>query len=259
MKMIHSVMIISLSLLLTNFITHAQNTTSIQPQHLAIAYTKTTNIIFPYAIKSIDRGSKEVLAQKAGGVENILQLKAGNKDFEETNLTVITADGELHSFILNYSNDPSILNFTIGKTAYDQVTVQFSPENRNEVEIATYAAVVANAPYKNKTIIDRKFGISFQLIGLFIKEDVMYFRIKLENRSNINYDVDQLRFFIRDRKKSKRTATQEVEIVPLHINNMVITVAGQSEHTLVYALPKFTIPDKKHLVVQLMEKNGGRH
>jgi hypothetical protein len=27
----------------------------------------------------------------------------------------------------------------------------------------------------------------------------------------------------------------------------------------VYAVPKFTIPDKKYLAIELMEKNGGRH
>ena len=199
------------------------------------------------------------MAQKAGGVENILQLKAGIKDFEETNLTVITADGGLHSFILNYSNEPLILNFSIGKTVYNKPRIQFSTENRNELEIATYATIALNSPQKSKLIKDKKFGIGFMIDGLFVREDVMYFRIKLKNKSNINYDIDQLRFFVRDQKKSKRTATQEIEINPLHIDNVVEMIGHQSEESTVYAFPKFTIPEKKYLAVQLMEKNGGRN
>ena len=41
---------------------------AIAPYPLTITCSKTTNIIFPYAIISVDRGSKDVLAQKAGGV-----------------------------------------------------------------------------------------------------------------------------------------------------------------------------------------------
>lgn len=81
-------------LLLANFDGLAQQAAiGIPSRHLEIAFLKTTNIVFPFAIKSVDRGSKDILAQKAGGIENILQLKAAKEDFPETNLTVVTADG----------------------------------------------------------------------------------------------------------------------------------------------------------------------
>jgi len=43
-------------------------TTIIEPYPLQITTTKTTNLIFPYAIKSLDRGSLNLLVQKAKGV-----------------------------------------------------------------------------------------------------------------------------------------------------------------------------------------------
>jgi hypothetical protein len=36
-------------------------------------------------------------------------------------------------------------------------------------------------------------------------------------------------------------------------------IKGQSEIDLVYALKKFTIPDAKHLAIELFEENGGRN
>lgn len=87
----------------------------------------------------------------------------------------------------------------------------------------------------------------------------MFYRITLRNHSNINYDIEQLRFFIRDQKKSKRTAVQELEIYPLSIYGDTSVVTALSEHIFVFAVPKFTIPDNKYLTIQLMEKNGGRH
>src|SRR4051812_19268921 len=85
---------------------------SITPYKVSISYDKTSNLIFPFAIKSVDIGSAAVLAQKAQGVENILQLKAGEQYFKETNVTVITVDGHFYSFIVNFNAEPSILNFS---------------------------------------------------------------------------------------------------------------------------------------------------
>src|SRR3954454_18344150 len=74
----------------------------IEPYPLEITFNKTTNIVFPFAIKSVDRGSANILVQKAGSVDTILQVKAGKEDFPETNLSVITTDGTLYSFLVHY-------------------------------------------------------------------------------------------------------------------------------------------------------------
>lgn len=66
-------------------------------------------------------------------------------------------------------------------------------------------------------------------------------------------------FFIKDKKRSKRTAVQEVEQKPVYTAGNLNKVKGHSNTVFVIALEKFTIPDKKYLAVQITEKNGGRH
>lgn len=264
MKKISAGLITGIFLFLSSIFAFSQNanpvnTSSVEPYPLAIAYEKTTNLVFPYAIKSVDRGSQSVLAQKAKGVENILQIKAGKEGFKETNLTVITAEGKLYCFLLNYAPQPSVLNLSFGIANPSVKDAFFSLGDHNEGEIQAYSNIASIEKKKVHGIKDKKYGMRFRLDGLFIRDNVMYYRIKMENKSNINYDIDQLRFFIRDRKKAKRTATQEIEIKPLYVQNDTPMIKGQSEHIFVFALPKFTIPDQKYLAVQLMEKNGGRH
>lgn len=261
MKKISAVMITGIFLILINSKAFSQNAidTVIEPYHLAIAYFKTTNLIFPYAVKSVDRGSKDVLAQKAKGVENILQIKAGKKDFDETNLTVITADGKLYSYVLNYTDNPPVLNLQFNERDKSRSDAMFSFANYNEAQIQMDAEHVATKKRTVHGIKDKKYQMKFTLNGLFVRGNVMYYQIKIANRSNIDYDIDQIRFFIRDQKKSKRTATQEIEMKPLFVKNDTATITGQSERILVYALLKFTIPDKKYLAIQLMEGNGGRN
>ncbi|HLV63794.1 conjugative transposon protein TraN [Galbibacter sp.] len=212
---------------------------------------------FPYNIRSVDRGSREVLVQKAKGVENILQLKAAAEAMAETNLTVITADGKLYSFLLRYSPNPVALNFSFGKR--DIYQVAFAPGNPNEGVLRKYAEVALGKKKRLYGVRDKRYGIKLRLDGLFVKGNVMYYRFKVENTSHVRYNIDQLRFFIRDAKKAKRTTYQEIEMPPLYTYKDTSVVEGQSGQTLVVALPKRTLPNQKHLVVQLMEDHGGRH
>lgn len=252
------------SLILISFSTAAQikikETNSFKSEALsvAISYSKTTSIVFPYGIKSVDIGSQEVLVQKADGVENILLLKAAQQNFAQTNLTVVTTDGKLFGFILNYDEVSPLLNLVIESAMGLNQEIIFSSENENQKEIEQYAMLALS---KNKRVSGLKaidFGIGLKVTGLFIHQDVLYFRISIGNTSNISYEVDQLRFFIHDQKKSKRTASQEIELTPLLATSQDLRIPEESEVIAVFALPKFTIGDKKYLTLQLIEENGVR-
>ncbi|HWW43124.1 conjugative transposon protein TraN [Pedobacter sp.] len=229
------------------------------PMVMWISTNKTTNFVFPYAIKSVDKGSKEVLVQKANDVENVLQVKAAKPGFVETNLTVITSDGQLYSFTLKYADQPPVMNIRFDAKRVEKPAVLFSAKNDNEVAVNRTADIVATKERMINNRKDSKFSIAIRLGGLYIENDVFYFQIELENHSNINYTIDQLRFFIHDLKKSKRTASQEIELTPVQVvgNNKVIN--ANSKQIVVVAIPKFTIPDQKELVIQLLEAQGGRH
>lgn len=73
------------------------------------------------------------------------------------------------------------------------------------------------------------------------------------------FDVDFVIFKIVDKKIVKRTAMQEQVICPLRAFNYLTRVDGKKSGRTVFALPKFTLPDDKKLVVEMYEKQGGRH
>lgn len=256
MKTIKALFTLGICLLLNGITAYAQ--TEIKAVPVAITATKTTNIIFPQAIVSVDRGSRYILAQKAKGVENILQVKAARDSFPETNLSVITADGRLSSFVVNYSSQPQTLNILVADNAVKN-SITFSEANYNKADVTRYAKAALNTKTSGSVARDKNAGITFSARGFFIHNDVIYCRLEIENRTNIGYDIGQLRFFIRDQQKAKRTATQEIEVTPVLAENETPEVKQNSTQSVVFALPKFTIPDKKYLAIQLMEKNGGRH
>ncbi|MCV2484803.1 MULTISPECIES: conjugative transposon protein TraN [Flavobacterium] len=227
--------------------------------NLQIGFSKTTSIVFPYAIKSIDKGSSDVLVQKAKGVENILLVKAAKQYFFQTNLTIVTSDGRLYVFVLNYDEDCPDLSIKAENAVAASKDVLFSLENENQKKIEQLASLALSKKKKTGGLKKSKFRISLEVNGIFIHQDVLYLRVVFENRSKINYDIDQLRFFIRDQRKSKRTASQEIELQPLYSTSSSSVVPYKSEVVKVFALEKLTIPENKYLTLQMIEKNGGRH
>ena len=86
--------------------------------------------------------------------------------------------------------------------------------------------------------------------------DILLFRFGLHNRSQIGYTIDFIRFYIQDAKKRKKTAVQQLEQQPLFSFNRPEEVAALSSCDFTVALPKFTIPDKKVLIIEIQERNG---
>lgn len=216
-----------------------------QTSSLAIATDKTTSLIFPFPICHVDRGTKDVLVQQVKEANTILLVKAASEKFPETNLSVVTTDGSIYTFLVNYSTNPPVLTW--------HVPVQ------NEGALATYCNGILDNPPTMRGIVDRSWDIVGKVTGIYIKGNVIYYQLKLENKSPIDYDVELLKFYIRDYSKGKRTASQENELTPLHVAGTATRIKANSDNTIVVALDKFTIPDRKYLAIQILEKNGGRH
>lgn len=216
-----------------------------QSPSLYITTDKTTSLVFPFAIRHVDRGSNDVLVQTVKEVDNILLVKAGSKGFPETNLSVVTEDGNIYSFVICYEREPKVWVYHV--PAYSKANT------------ATYANAILDNPRRMHGARDRRWDMETEVTGVYIKDHIIYYQLRLSNQSPINYDIELLRFFIKDKKKGKRTAIQENELIPLFVAGNTNQVKSLTNNVVVVALEKFTIPDAKVMAIQLMEKNGGRH
>ena len=87
--------------------------TALTAQKVPVTEHKMTNLVFPMAIRTGIKVSRDVLVQKVKGVENVIELKAARPHFSPTNLSVFGLDGRLYSFDLEYSDNPPVLNFAV--------------------------------------------------------------------------------------------------------------------------------------------------
>lgn len=243
----------------------------VPPYALEVTFNKTVHLIFPAAIKYVDLGSADILAGKADGSENVLRVKAALRDFSrETNLAVITDDGSYYTFNVKYADEPAKLNIEMKDFIHDGEAVN-RPNNAMEIylteldnESPRLVRLIMKSVHENdkrriRHIGSKRFGVQFLLKGMYTHSDLLYFHTQVKNTSHVPFDVDFITFKIVDKKVVKRTAMQEQVIYPLRAYNYVTRVNGRDSECTVFALPKFTIPDDKKLVVEMFEKQGGRH
>lgn len=243
----------------------------IPPHGLEITYDKTVHIIFPSPVKYVDLGSTNLIAGKADAAENVIRVKATTKHFrEETNMSVITEDGNFYTFNVKYADEPLLLNVEMCDFIHDGETVN-RPNNAMEIylkelgnESPRLVHLIMKSVHKQdkrriKHIGCKRFGVQFLLKGLYAHNDLLYFHTQVKNETNVPFDVDFVTYKIVDKKVVKRTAMQEQVIYPLRAYNYVTRVDGKDSECTVFALPKFTIPEDKKLVVEMYEKQGGRH
>jgi conjugative transposon TraN protein len=243
----------------------------IAPYALEVTFYKTVHIIFPAGIRYVDLGSIDLLAAKADGAENVLRVKAATQGFSmESNLSVITEDGSYYTFNVKYSDEPIKLSVEMADFLHSG-----NAANRPGNEIPVYLSDLGNeSPYmvrlimetihrnnrtKIKHIGSRNFGIQYLLKGIYSHNDLLFFHLQLKNSSTVSFDIDYVVFKIVDRKVAKRTAIQEQVIVPLRSYNQMISVGWNKEERTVFTLSKFTIPDDKQLIIELIERDGGRN
>ncbi|PLK43929.1 MULTISPECIES: conjugative transposon protein TraN [Bacteroidota] len=239
----------------------------IEPYRMEVTYNKTSHLIFPTAIRYVDLGSEYLIAGKAEDAENVLRVKASVRDFEpETNFSVITNDGRFYSFNVYYSSYPEALS-------YDLLTMQKAVDKANGNDVLfeelgnnspSLAGLLLETIYKKdkrivKHIGAKSFGIQFILKGIYIHNGKYYFHTELRNRTNVPFEIDFINFKVVDKKVAKRIVVQERPLTPLRTYKPLDGIAGKSTEQNVFLLDQFTIADDKVLLIEIFEKNGGRH
>jgi conjugative transposon TraN protein len=243
----------------------------IPPYGLEVTADKTVHVLFPASVSYVDLGSKNIIAGKAPAAENVVRVKAAVRGFTaETNMSVITEDGSFYSFNIKYADEPEMLSVEMKdflhegdavnrpSNALDIYLKELGNESPRMVYSINYTIYKGNARHV-KHIGSKQFGITYLLKGIYTCNGLLYLHTSIANESAVPFDIDFIRMKIVDKKVAKRTAMQEKVIYPLRAYNYVMRIKGNAMQRTVFTVEKFTIPDGKQLVVELFEKNGGRH
>lgn len=228
-----------------------------QAQTLEVSWDKTTVLIFDSRIQSIDRGSRLLLGQQDDQALNLLKLKAGSKELPETTLHVLTADGNLHEFQVQYAEAPVKTTWDFRK-AEQAKSAQISQYDMDQTRMEHLASALANQKRKplKKAL---RYAVEFELNGIYYQEGLLFFDFRLENFSAIPFEISGPDFLVVDTKGKKQASYREKQVSPwLSVVDQPIARQLEKKSVLLFAFPAFTIANNKKLLVQLSETHGDR-
>ncbi len=196
----------------------------------------------------------------------LLQAKAG----KESNLLVIGADGSVFSYILKYKKQLSRLNHFIAKkesigkekpVVRDSVNDE-NPQNdlsSNKDHFRRFCSYLLSKKQRIGRIKKRKHGIVLSVDNIVFNKEYLYFVIKIENNSSLDYDLNFLKLSNETRKKGKKKSLQRLYQEPVFSYNLPAKIKKNQTAKLVYVLPKFSLSNDRRAVLELNEKSGERN
>lgn len=190
---------------------------------------------------------------------NVLFIQALQKNIVESNLFVQTAEGNIYNYIVKYTPrlHKIVYNYTHGLTAVPRT----APESYIS-EVQQYSSSTLNPLEKQKGYINSrnrasKGGVNLYLKGVYTNADKLYLLIQLVNKSNLNYDISDIKLFIRPISRMKNIAMQDEEITPI-VYNSVNKIVPQGENYITLEINKTALIDKV-ISVESLERNGDRN
>ena len=97
-------------------------------------------------------------------------------------------------------------------TPYNNPAVSMSTE-----EMARFARRIWESPSRYRNVGARRHHMDIRLNNIYSAGEYFFIDFSVENRTNIRFDIDQIRFKVEDKKKSKATNNQSVELSPAMI------------------------------------------
>lgn len=241
---------------------------------VAVSDVKTVHVIFPAKIREVDTGTPNILVQITESFDNVLRIKSINlAEKQETNITVLTEDGSLYSFLTSYEKNPEILNINIGNNqiadleasnkiginTFDKSNFIEEAINQSLAKVETNSNIVLEKRNFIKNVGIKSQGIVGLLKGIYNANNIQYFKIELENETEVPFKIDFIKLYIKDLKVIKKTAMQHVELKIVKAFPITTEILAKSTSTLVLSTLMKSLPIDKIMEIEIYEKDGGRH
>lgn len=119
-------------------------------------------------------------------------------------------------------------------------------------ELKHYALSLFSKPTRGHQAKSKAYGLIAKANSVYTLNDYIFLDLGYQNKTNLRFNIDQIRFKIDDRKVNKASTVQSLEIKPDFV--LFDTQSFKKHYRNIYVFKKFSFPDNKILKVELSEK-----
>jgi hypothetical protein len=233
----------------TIFVNEKMNVALFFPKPIRQGITGTENFVFTY-----NREKEQYFG--------LLQAKPG----EMSNLLVITKEGHVYSYVLEYAEHLSKLNYFISTNEIvgnekpqvlncTKVVLKQNPEDAYLKSFSDYLLKLKLAPISSK----RNDDIRLNLLKLAYHKDKVYLILEIKNKSKIDFEINDLTIHIANLNKGRKSSLQALNQPVIYQHNLPRFILGHESSRFVSVLPKFVLGKHEKLIINVHEMKGSRN
>ena len=228
-------------------------TTYEEMEQLTVNEQITTVITASEPVRFVDISTDKVAGDQP--IDNIIRLKP-----KESGLAIVTIVTERYrtQYALIYTTrmkeavtDKEIL--LQERNAYNNPAVSMST-----ADMTHHARRIWNSPAKIRNVATKAHRMVMRLNNIYSVGDYFFIDFSIENKTNIRFDIDEIRIKLTDKKLAKATNAQTIELTPALVLESGKTFRHGYRNVIV--VKKMTFPNDKLLTIEMTEKQiSGRN
>lgn len=207
-----------------------------------------THFIALEEISYVDISNNKIVGDIPVG--NVLRLKPIEED--ANGIVTIVTERYFVQYMLVYTDELDKV-YTRHNIQYSELRSLMDPEKvLTKADMYDYASkmFVQKKRYYDVSTVSKRLKVT--LNNIYTVDKYFFIDLSLKNRSNIQFDIDQIRFKVEDKRMTKATNLQSVEIKP------IITYLGdisfKRNYRNIFVFEKFTFPEDKVFTIEISEK-----
>ncbi len=213
----------------------------------------TTVITATEPVRFVDISTDKVAGDQP--IENTVRLKpkeAGHADGDVLAIVTIVTERYRVQYGLVYTTrmTEAVTDKVVEpeeKNAYHNPAVSLSTE-----DMYIFARKIWNSPARYHNVSNKAHRMKMRLNNIYAVGDYFFIDYSVENNTNIRFDIDEIRVKLADKKVSKATNSQIIEIYPeLSLEDSKSFLHGFRN---VIVVKKLTFPNDKVLTIEMTEK-----
>lgn len=207
-----------------------------------------THFISPEKVEYVDIS----IADIAGDIPlpNAVRVKPTKEG--ASGVLTISSERFVVQYLLVYTSDLDKV-YSRYNIPYSDVKSYVNPESDMtyaQLHDYCYKMLLSKKNYYN--VSSNKHGMRVTLNNIYTVDKYFFFDISLLNKTNIQYDIENIRFFVEDKKKTKATTFQSIELTPRLVSQKDKNF--KRKYRNIFVFDKFTYPEDKVFVIELSEK-----
>jgi conjugative transposon TraN protein len=237
----------------TSLLTASAQQTYNEMEQLTVNENITTVITASEPIRLVDISTDKVAGDKP--IENVIRLKpkeGGHEDGAVLAIVTVVTERYRSQYALVYTTrmEEAVTDKEVQR---DERLMFHNPAvSMSTDEMVRFARRIWNSPAKYRSTRTNKHHLTMRLNNVYTVGEYFFIDFSVENRTNLQFDIDELRFKLSDKKQQKATNVQEVCLQPVLLLDK--SMRFHRGYRNVVVLKKMTFPNDKVLTIELSEK-----